>query len=387
MDTPNSRRPLRIALVTPPMLPVPPPTYAGTERVVAALGDALLELGHDVTLYAPGDSEFKGTLIPTIEQSLWSRDYRGDISSFVSVALAKVWADAEKYDIIHSHVETLGFLFARHCETPVVSTLHGRLDQSGAPELIEEFSDIPLIAISDSQRRFSPDANWVATIHHGLPLEQMPFSERTGEYLAFVGRITPEKGIADLIELARRTKLPLKIAAKVYDLHEQEHFAEVVEPALADKDLDIEFLGELGERERDPVFAGALATIMLGAWPEPFGLVAIESMATGTPVIARRAGGLTETVEHGVNGFLVDDLTEAELAVQQVAGLDRRQIREAAIERFSPERMAREYEDVHRELIDRPAGTATRRETRRDEAPAAEPKASATEPEPAGAGS
>jgi glycosyltransferase involved in cell wall biosynthesis len=369
------------------MLPVPPPTYAGTERVVAALGDALLELGHDVTLYAPGDSEFKGTLIPTIEQSLWSRDYRGDISSFVSVALAKVWADAAKYDIIHSHVETLGFLFARHCETPVVSTLHGRLDQSGAPELIEEFSDIPLIAISDSQRRFSPDANWVATIHHGLPLEQMPFSERTGDYLAFVGRITPEKGIADLIELARRTKLPLKIAAKVYDLHEQEHFAEVVEPALADKDLDIEFLGELGERERDPVFAGALATIMLGAWPEPFGLVAIESMATGTPVIARRAGGLTETIEHGVNGFLVDDLTEAELAVQQVAGLDRRQIREAAIERFSPERMAREYEEVYRELLDRPAGTAPRRQPRRDEAPATEPKASATEPEPAGAGS
>ena len=357
----------------------------GSRRLLAF--SRIVRLAPRETLYAPGDSEFKGTLIPTIEQSLWSRDYRGDISSFVSVALAKVWADAEKYDIIHSHVETLGFLFARHCETPVVSTLHGRLDQSGAPELIEEFSDIPLIAISDSQRRFSPDANWVATIHHGLPLEQMPFSERTGEYLAFVGRITPEKGIADLIELARRTKLPLKIAAKVYDLHEQEHFAEVVEPALADKDLDIEFLGELGERERDPVFAGALATIMLGAWPEPFGLVAIESMATGTPVIARRAGGLTETVEHGVNGFLVDDLTEAKLAVQQVAGLDRRQIREAAIERFSPERMAREYEDVYRELIDRPAGTAPRRETRREEAPATEPKASATEPEPAGAGS
>jgi glycosyltransferase involved in cell wall biosynthesis len=333
------------------MLPVPPPTYAGTERVVASLADALLELGHEVTLYAPGDSKFRGRLIPTIERSLWSREYRGDVSAHVSISIARVWKDADRYDVIHSHVETLGFLFARYCATPVVSTLHGRLDESGAPELLEEFQDIPLVAISESQRRFTPDANWVGTIHHGLPLEQAPFSSQHGNYLAFVGRITPEKGIADVIELARRTNLPLRMAAKVYDESEKEHFAEVVQPALDDPDVDIVFLGEVDKHERDPLYAGARATIMMGAWPEPFGLVAIESLATGTPVIARRAGGLTETIEHGVDGFLVDDLTEAELAVQQVEDLDRRLIRKRALERFSPARMAAEYEEVYRRLV------------------------------------
>jgi glycosyltransferase involved in cell wall biosynthesis len=331
------------------MLPVPPPTYAGTERVVAALAGELHRRGHKVTLFAPGDSSVDCELVPTIPQSLWSTDYRGDVSSYINVSLAMAWREHERFDIIHSHVETLGFLFARHCPTPVVTTLHGRLDVSGIPELLDEFDDIPLVAISDSQRRWGEHANWVATIHHGLPLESMPHSDRPGDYLAFVGRITPEKGIAECIELARRVKLPLKIAAKVYDEHEKEHFAEVVEPALAEG--TVEFLGELGELERDRLYAGALATLMLGAWPEPFGLVAIESLATGTPVIARRAGALTETIEHGVNGFLIDDLTEAELAIERVRDLDRKQIRRRAIERYSPGRMTDDYEVVFRNLL------------------------------------
>ena len=331
------------------MLPVPPPTYAGTERVVAALGEELVARGHDVTLFAPGDSVFSGTLVPSPEQSLWSREYRDDVSSFINVTLAKVWARHSDFDVIHSHVETLGFLFARHCPTPVVTTLHGRLDVSGIPELLEEFSDIPLVAISESQRRWGEQANWVATIHHGLPLEQMPSRSEPGDYLCFVGRITPEKGIADVIKLARDTGTPLKMAAKVYDEHEKVHFAEVVQPAI-DEGI-VEFLGELGPLERDPLYAGALATIMMGAWPEPFGLVAIESLATGTPVIARRAGALTETVEHGVDGFLVDDLTEAELAVSRVGDLDRVEIRRRALERFSPARMTDEYEVVYRRLV------------------------------------
>jgi glycosyltransferase involved in cell wall biosynthesis len=355
LDLPTAAEPrrerLRIALVSPPMLPVPPPTYAGTERVVAALGETLVAHGHDVTLFAPGDSEFSGTLVATPERSLWSREYRDDVSSFINVTLAKVWARHDEFDIIHSHVETLGFLFARYCPTPVVTTLHGRLDVSGIPELIEEFSDISLVAISDSQRRWGEDANWVATIHHGLPLEQMPFRPDPGDYLAFVGRITPEKGIGDVIELARRTKLPLKMAAKVYDEHEKVHFDEVVKPAI-EKGI-VEFLGEVGPLERDPLYAGARATIMLGAWPEPFGLVAIESLATGTPVIARRAGALTETIEHGIDGFLVDDLTEAELAVSMIPDLDRTRIRERALERFSPERMTAEYETVYANLVEK----------------------------------
>jgi len=341
--------PLRIALVAPPMLPVPPPTYAGTERVVAALAEELHRRGHQVTLFAPGDSQVSCELVPTLPRSLWSADYRGDVSSFINVGLAKVWAEHERFDVIHSHVETLGFLFARYCPTPVITTLHGRLDAWGIPELIAEFRDIPLVAISDSQGRWAPDANWIATIHHGLPLEGMPFSEKPGDYLAFVGRITPEKGIADVIELARRMKLPLKMAAKVYDDHEKVHFAEVVEPAI--KEGIVEFLGELGQLERDPLYAGARATLMLGAWPEPFGLVAIESLATGTPVIGRRAGALTETIEHGKDGFLVDDLREAELAVARVADLDRTEIRRRALERFSPRRMADEYEAAYAAVI------------------------------------
>jgi glycosyltransferase involved in cell wall biosynthesis len=351
---------LRIAVVAPPMLPVPPPTYAGTERVVAALADELLARGHAVTLYAPGDSQFAGELIATPSRSLWSTGYHGDVSSFINVTLARVWADHERFDIIHSHVETLGFLFARYCPRPVVATLHGRLDVSGIPELLAEFNDIPLVAISESQRRWEPDANWTATIHHGLPLENMPFGLLPGPYLAFVGRVTPEKGVSDCIELARRTGLRLRMAAKVYDDHEKEHFAEVVEPAIAEG--VVEFLGELGQTERDALYAGALATVMLGAWPEPFGLVAIESMASGTPVIARRAGALTETIDHGVGGFLVDDLIEAELAVERIGDLDRRNVREQAIERFSPGRMTDEYEEVYcRLLADPSAGSVVRR--------------------------
>jgi glycosyltransferase involved in cell wall biosynthesis len=346
----------RIALIAPPMLAVPPPTYAGTERVVGALAEELHRRGHRVTLFAPGDSQVSVELVPSVPRSLWSEDYRGDVSSFMNISLAMVWREHERFDVIHSHVETLGFLFARHCPTPVVTTLHGRLDAWGIPELITEFSDIPLVAISESQRRWAEDANWVGTIHHGLPLEAMPFSERPGDYLAFVGRITPEKGIADCIELARRSRLPLKMAAKVYDEHERAHFREVVQPAI-DEGI-VEFLGELGQLERDPLYAGALATVMMGAWPEPFGLVAIESLATGTPVIARRAGALTETIEHGVDGFLVDDLIEAELAVGRVADLDRSAIRHRALERFSPARMADEYEVVYERLARSGAGAS-----------------------------
>ncbi len=342
-------RSLRIAVIVPPMLPVPPTSYAGTERVVAAIVHELHGRGHEVTLFASGDSDVECELVPIIPASLWSTGYHGDVSAFINVGLAAVWRQAERFDIVHSHAETLGFLFARHCPTPVVTTLHGRLDVSGIPDLLAEFVDIPLVAISESQRRWAPDANWVATIHHGLDLSGMPFSERAGDYLAFVGRVTPEKGVEDAIEVARRAKRTLRMVAKVYDPHEKVHYAEVVEPAIADG--TVEFLGELGPMGRDPVLAGARATIMMGAWPEPFGLVAIESMAAGTPVIARRAGGLTETVEHGVDGFLVDDLEEAALAIDMAGELDRSEIRRRALERFSPARMIDAYEQVYEKLL------------------------------------
>ena len=217
------------------------------------------------------------------------------------------------------------------------------------PELLQAHGRVPLVAISDSQRRWFPDQNWVATIHHGLALDTMPFSTEPGDYLAFVGRVTPEKGIKEALELSRATGIRLRAAAKVYSPSEKAHFEEVVQPALDADEMD--FLGEVGPKDRDPLFAGALATVMLGGWPEPFGLVAIESMATGTPVIARRAGASTETIEHGVTGFLVDDVGEAEMAVELCRDLDRTAIRERTIERFSPGRMVDEYEAAYRRVL------------------------------------
>lgn len=340
---------LRILLVAPPLLPVPPPSYAGTERVIAVLGEQLHARGHEVAVVASTDSVVPYEHIPTVEQSLWSSGYRGDVASYMQHTVAVAWREAHRFDIVHAHLENHSFLLARYASVPVVTTLHGRLDAPGMPELLETFPDVPLVAISMSQRRWYPDQNWVATIHHGLPLESMPFSERHGEYLAFVGRTTPEKGVAEAIELARRTQLPLRIAAKVFDAKEEQHFADVVKPAVEAGIAT--FLGELGPEERDPLYAGARATLMLGGWPEPFGLVAIESMATGTPVIARRAGALTETVEHGVTGFLVDDVNEAELALERLEDLDRGEIRARTLERFSAERMADEYEAVYRDLV------------------------------------
>jgi glycosyltransferase involved in cell wall biosynthesis len=341
--------PLRILLVAPPLLPVPPPTYAGTERVVAAIGDELHRRGHQVALAASGDSKVPYEHIPTVERSLWSTGYTGDVASYMQHTMAIAWREAGRFDIVHLHMENHSFLFADHCPTPSIITMHGRLDAPGLPELLQFHRDVSLVAISESQRRFFPDLRWVGTIHHGLPLEGMPFSETPGDYLAFVGRVTREKGIKEALELSRAARIPLRAAAKVHSPPEWRHFEEVVQPAIEAN--EIEFLGELGPLERDPLYAGALATVMLGGWPEPFGLVAIESMATGTPVVARRAGALTETVEHGVTGFLVDDVDEAVLAIERVPELDRRRIRELTLERFSPVRMVDEYERAYRAVL------------------------------------
>ena len=343
---------MRIALVSPPMLPVPPPRYAGTERIVAVLARELHRRGHAVTVFAPGDSEVDCELVTTIPRGLWTSEYRSDLVPYMHITLSKVWAQRSRFDVIHSHLDGHGLLFARQSPVPVVSTLHGRLDVDGVPDLLSEFSDVPLVAISDSQRRWSPAANWVATIYHGLPLAGMPFRAWPGSYLAFVGRTAPEKGIEEAVRLARATGLRLRMAAKVLSPVECAEFERVVKPAIADG--VVEYLGELGPRERDEVYAGALATLMLGAWPEPFGLVAIESMATGTPVIARRAGALPELIEHHVDGFVVDDTEEGVLAVERAGTLDRATIRGRALSRFSVERMVDEYEVVYRRLAGTP---------------------------------
>ena len=252
------------------------------------------------------------------------------------------------FDVIHSHVDIMSLALARLAPVPVVTTFHSRLDLAGSFEAVRAFGSAPLVAISASQRRWHPDGNWVATIPHGLPLRQMPFGPRPGEYLAVVGRATQEKGIAEAIDVARSASIPLKIAAKALEPKELEYVERYIRPAIGH---GVEFLGEVGPAERDPLLAGALATLMIGAWPEPFGLVAIESLATGTPVIARRAGALPEIIEHGVDGYLVDDLDEARLAVTLVGELDRERIRRRAIERFDAPRMVADYERLYRRLI------------------------------------
>lgn len=338
---------------------------------MAVLTEGLHARGHRVTLFASGDSNVPCELVPVLPQSMWSGGNRGSGAEYLDLVAAAAWQRAGQFDVIHSHVEGAGFLLGRHGPTPLVTTFHSRLDLAGMPERLAAFPELPLVSISDSQRRWAPNGNWVATVHHGTVTAAMPFGARPGEYLLFVGRVAPEKGIGDAIDLARLTGIPLRVAAKVREREEEQLFEACVRPAI-DEGVVVEFRGELDPAERDEMFAGALATLMLGSWPEPFGLVAIESMATGTPVIARRAGALTETVSHGETGFLVDDLQEAQLAVVRVAELDRAHIRNEALRRFSPGVMLDKYEAVYRRVIADRAAERSVAEAPVAEAPVAE---------------
>jgi len=341
---------MRIGIIAPPVVPLPPTTYAGTERIVASLAVGLHQRGHHVTVFASGDSDLPCEVVPVVPHALWNEGYTGEVPVYLEMAVARAWDEIERFDVVHSHVETEGFLLARHSPVPVVTTLHRRLDINGVADYIDAMPMIPLVAISDSQRRWNPDANWVATVHHGLDFSRTPTSSRPGDYLLVVGRVSPEKGIAEAIELATRTGHRLVVAAKIREPGEHQMFDAVIKPAI-DAGI-VDWRGEIDTVERDRLMAGALATLMLGGWPEPFGLVAIESMATGTPVIGRRAGGLTEIIEHGVSGYLVDDVTEAEFAVRRVAGLARDDISSTTRHRFSIERMVDDYEAVYRRLVD-----------------------------------
>lgn len=340
---------LRIALVAPPFLPVPPARYGGTERIVSVLADGLHERGHDVTLFATGDSTTAARLVPLVSKSLWKDGIPADVDSIMARVVAGVERFGGEFDLIHSHIEWYGFEWARRSPTPVVSTLHGRIDEGPTATLLPQFRDVPLIAISERQRAFAPDQNWVATIHHGLPLTDAPRGGGSGTHLLFVGRITPEKGVDAAIEVARGAGIPLLIAAKAIDPHEIEHYKEVVVPAEAEG--VVKYLGEVGGRARDRLFGEALATLMMGDWPEPFGLVAVESIATGTPVIARRAGALPEIIRDGIDGFVVDSVEEAVEFMPHVAELDRERIRLDAQRRFSADRMIDDYERHFMEIV------------------------------------
>jgi glycosyltransferase involved in cell wall biosynthesis len=342
---------MRIGIAAPPVLPIPPRAYAGTERVVSALVDALVERRHEVVLFASGDSSTAARLVPTVPTSIWT-DGGASNAMAAHVLTAELVARHTRglgLDLVHSHLESIGLPLARRLDVPMMTTLHLNPGLNGMPLLLAAMPEAPLVAISDSQRREVPAANWIATIHHGLPLHRMAWSGMAGDYLVLVGRAAPDKGVAAAIEIARRSAMPLRIVAKAREPAERRCLEDVIRPA--ERRGGVTFLGELESRARDTEFVGAYATLMMGAWPEPFGLVSIESLATGTPVIGRRRGALPEIVRHGVDGFLVDDIDGAVAALDDIVHLDRAAIRRSALERFGIGRMVDEYEALYRRVL------------------------------------
>ena len=338
---------MKIAQVAPLTEAVPPKLYGGTERVVAYLTDALVELGHDVTLFASGDSATKATLAP-----IWPRALRLDPEvkdHFVPMfmQLETVARRAHEFDVIHCHLDYFGFPLLRRLGTPSITTLHGRLDLPELPALYDLYGDIPVVSISDCQRVPLPHANYVATVLHGLPQNLLSKGAGRGGYLAFLGRISPEKAPDAAIRIAAKAGMPLKIAAKV-DRVDQEYFRTAVEPLLSLG--DVEFIGEIREDQKEEFLGNAAGLLFPIAWREPFGLVMIEAMACGTPVIAIENGSVPEVLEDGVTGFIVHSEQEASEAVGRIATLDRDRIRAQFDRRFTARRMAHDYVQLYTRL-------------------------------------
>ena len=344
------RRPLRIAQVAPLYERVPPRMYGGTERVVSYLSDELVRRGHAVTLFASGDSVTGAQLVAAIPRALRLDPDAGDPLYAHVLEVAQVFERAGEFDVIHCHVDALAFPFSRFVRTPTVHTLHGRLDLPHMRPVYHHFRDTALVSISDAQRAPLADLGmgWVDTVYHGIPVDEIPFAPRGGEYLAFLGRIAPEKRPDLAIAVAVRAGIPLKLAAKV-DPADREYFEREIRPRL-DHPL-VEFVGELTETERARFLGGARALLFPIDWPEPFGLVMIEALASGTPVVARPRGSVREVIAPGRTGLFGETLDELVSAVRRVDRLDRRACRREAEVRFSVERMVADYEAVYDRLV------------------------------------
>ncbi|MDB6067596.1 MAG: glycosyl transferase [Pedosphaera sp.] len=339
---------MKIAQVAPLYESVPPKYYGGTERVVSYLTEELVKLGHEVTLYASADSVTRAGLRPACQRALrLDRSSVDPVMDHVYLA-ERVFQEAGEFDVVHSHIDYIGFPLWRRMGTPHVTTLHGRLDISNLGNLFHEFSDEPVIAISNHQRLPLPGANWRATVYHGLPENLYTLHERLGTYLAFIGRMSPEKRVDQAIQIARQAGLPLKIAAKIGE-RDREYFETIIKPLLNGK--DIEFVGEIGEAEKDEFLGNAFALLFPIDWPEPFGLVLIEAMACGTPVIACSRGAVPEIIEHGTTGFVTRNIEEAFRALDGIPRLSRRRCRQAFEERFTATRMAGDYVAVYEQLV------------------------------------
>ena len=349
--------PLRIAQVAPVCERVPPRLYGGTERVVHALTEELARRGHDVTLFATGDSRTSARLVPIVDRPIWSHNQFSDPTPFHVVELGQVARRIDEFDVVHSHLDYLTFPVARCAARPVVTTLHGRLDVPELEPLFREFREPAVVSISNSQRAPLPTANWVATVYNGLELSPFSFRPASGDYLAFLGRISPEKGLETAIEVACRAGVPLKIAARlpldpVYARdadRDWEYYREVIEPLL-DHPL-VEYVGEVSDAEKAALLGHALALLFPIHWPEPFGLVMVEALACGTPVVARPAGAVPEIVQDGVTGYLGRSVEELAGAVERVGHLDRAACRRAAETRFSAAAMTDGYERLYEQLL------------------------------------
>ncbi|NOY65241.1 MAG: glycosyltransferase family 4 protein [Nitrospirae bacterium] len=339
---------MRIAQVSPLYESVPPKLYGGTERVVSYLTEELVKLGHDVTLYASGDSETSARLVPIYQKGLRLSDNIIDPLAHHILMLGRVMQDAHKYDIIHFHIDYIHFPLIRCLDVPTITTLHGRLDIPDIAPLYKEFNDIPVVSISNDQRNPLPYANWVGTVYHGLPIDLYKPIYKKGDYLAFLGRISPEKRPDLAIEIAIKADIPLKIAAKV-DKADYQYYMERIKPLL--KHPLVEFVGEITEKEKNEFLGNAMALLFPIDWPEPFGLVMIEAMACATPVIARKRGSVPEVMEDGVTGFVFEDIEEAVACIRAIDRIDRSEVRKVFEKRFTSRRMAFDYLRIYNKEI------------------------------------
>jgi glycosyltransferase involved in cell wall biosynthesis len=341
---------MRIAQVAPLIESVPPKHYGGTERIVSYLTEELVRAGHDVTLFASGDSVTRARLIPACRGSLRLNKHCVDHLAHHLVMMDQVLEHARNFDVIHFHTDYLHFPVSRYLAAPHITTLHGRLDIPDLIPVYDRFRDIPVISISNAQRKPLPWANWAGTIYHGLPPDLFRFQPNPGTYLAFLGRVSPEKRADRAIEIAKRAGMPLKIAAKV-DRVDKRYFKRVVEPLLDAS--HVEWVGEISDREKDDFLANAYALLFPIDWPEPFGLVMIEAIACGTPVIAYDGGAVPEVIKDGQTGFIAGNLEDAAEAVHRVSEISRAHCRKIFEKRFTVTRMARDYVRIYRRTIDR----------------------------------
>jgi len=339
---------MKIAQIAPLYESCPPRAYGGTERVVFYLTEELVRLGHEVTLFASGDSQTTAKLVPGCEAALRLDGRVKDPLVYHMTMLDRVRRQADQFDILHFHTDYLHFPFFAEQWDRTLTTMHGRLDLADLAVMMRAFPQLPLVSISAAQQSPMPWANWYGTIHHGLPCELHRLGEGNGGYLAFLGRVSPEKGVDRAIAIARRVGLPLQIAAKV-DPVDRAYYEAQIEPLLSDP--LIEFVGELGESDKSAFLGDAAALLFPIDWPEPFGLVLIEAMANGTPVIAFGRGSVPEIIEDGLTGFIVESVDAAAAAVPRAWELNRQQIRLRFEQRFTAERMASDYLRVYDKVL------------------------------------